>query len=208
MALENKRLILFQGDSITASGRVPGETDNLGEGYPLLISRALTALCPHLSLQFANRAVSRDRSCDILARWEADCIALCPDFLSILLGINDVWHHDFGKGLTPSETEENYRKILSRTREALGDIPILLLSPFLLPDHTTNMQREAVDAVISISEKLATEFGAHYIPLDALLAKAADAFPPLSLTKEGVHPTPQGHGIIAKHWLDKALPML
>jgi len=208
MALQKGDLILFQGDSITDCGRSKESTESLGNGYARLAVNAISVLRPETELRFLNRAISGNRTIDVLERWEEDCIALRPAFLSVLLGINDVWHHDVGRGLTVAETEENYTKILTRTREALGDIPIVILSPFLLPDHTTKMKRPDVDAVIAVSKRLAEKFGASYVPLDTLLSKAAEAFPPLSLTKEGVHPTEQGHGIIAKHWLDAALPLI
>ncbi len=208
MALKKGDLILFQGDSITDCKRDRETPTDLGHGYARLAAESLGALRPELALRFLNRGIGGNRSLDVLERWEEDCIQLRPALLSILLGINDVWHHSVGKGLTPAQTEEYYTKILTRTREALGDIPLIILGPFLAPDHTTEMQRPDVDAVIAISEKLAKKFGAVYVPLDAPLAKAAEAFPPLTLTQEGVHPTKQGHSIIAKHWLDAALPLL
>ncbi len=208
MALQKGDLILFQGDSITDCGRSKEPTESLGNGYARLAAEALSALRPELSLRFLNRGIGGNRTIDVWERWEKDCIELRPALLSILLGINDVWHHDVGRGLTARETEENYTKILTRTREALGDIPLIILGPFLTPDHTTKMQRPDIDAIIDISKRLAEKFSAVYVPLDGPLAKAGEAFPPLSLTKEGVHPTDQGHAIIAKHWLDAALPLL
>ncbi len=208
MGLKKETFILFQGDSITDCGRDRSAFENLGGGYPRIVAEALGVLRPDLALSFANRGISGDRTVDALARWETDCIELRPSLVSILLGINDVWHRSSGHGLPIEETEENYRKILARTREALGDIPILILSPFLTPDHTTEMKQEDVEAAAAVSKRLAKEFGCVYVPLNTLLEKASEALPPLTLTEEGVHPTDRGHSVIAKHWLDAALPLL
>lgn len=208
MALQKGDLILFQGDSITDCGRSREDTNDLGPGYPRLVAEALSALRPELSLRFLNRGISGNRTYSLLARWEADCIELRPALLSILVGINDVWHRNKGTGQTDEEIEANYTELLTRTRSTLGDIPIVMLEPFLTPDSTASIKREEVDSLRAIVRGLAEKFNATFVPLDAPLATAAEALPPLSLTKEGVHPTEQGHAVIAKHWLDAALPLL
>ena len=111
-------------------------------------------------------------------------------------------------GLTDAQLEENYTALLTRTRSTLGDIPIIIMEPFLTPDNTTTITRAEVDSVRSIVRRLAETFDATFVSLDAPLAKAAEAFSAHALTKEGVHPTDQGHAIIAKHWLDAALPLV
>lgn len=208
MALKNGDLILFQGDSITDCHRNREDSDSLGEGYPKLAASALSALRPDLGLKFLNRGISGDRTSDLLARWDADCLALRPALLSIFIGINDIWHRYGGRGLTDAQLEENYTEILTRTRSTLGDIPIIIMEPFLTPDSTATLTRAEVDSVRPIIRRLAETFDGVFVPLDEPLAKAAEAFPAGSITEEGVHPTAQGHAIIAKHWLDAALPLL
>ncbi len=208
MSLKNGDLILFQGDSITDCSRSREDAFDLGTGYPRMVAAALSALRPEKNLRFLNRGISGHKTSDLLARWEEDCLALRPAFLSILVGINDVWHRYDDGGNTDAEMEKNYAALLTRTRNTLGDIPILLLEPFLTPDNSTSMKKEDAEPIREIVRRLAEKFDATFVPLDAPLAKAAEAFPPLSLTLEGVHPTPQGHSIIAKHWLDSALPLI
>ena len=208
MALQKGELILFQGDSITDCRRSREDLSDLGPGYPKLAASALSALRPDLQLRFLNRGISGHRTCDLINRWEDDCLALRPALLSILVGINDVWHRVKNAGQTDAQIEACYTELLTRTRNSLGDIPIIMLEPFLTPDNTTPIQRAEVDTLIQIIRPLAEKFNAVYVPLDAPLAKAAEAFPPHSLTQEGVHPTEQGHAIIAKHWIDAALPLI
>ncbi len=208
MSLKNGDLILFQGDSITDCGRNREDGTDLGPGYPKMVAAALSVLHPEKQLRFLNRGISGDKTSDLLARWEEDCLSLKPAFLSILVGINDVWHRYGEGGNTDAEMEKYYTELLTRTRSTLGDIPILILEPFLTPDNITSMKIEDVVPIKEIARRMAEKFDATFVPLDTPLAKACEAFPPLSLTKEGVHPTPQGHSIIAKHWLDAALPII
>ena len=207
MNLKKGDLILFLGDSITDCGRNRENPDDLGPGYPAMAAAALTALRPNLGLRFLNRGIGGNKTSDVLARLREDCIELKPDMVSVLLGINDVWHRRKNEGNTDEEMEACYREILTRIRDAFGDIPLVILEPFLTLDYTAEIKREVVDSILPIVRRLAEEFDAAFVELDAPLNKAAEAFPPLTLTKEGVHPTQQGHSIIAKHWLDTVLGM-
>src|SRR3989442_256188 len=90
-------VVLFQGDSITDAGRDRGVADPnsasaLGSGYPLLVASAALAAHPDRGLRFYNRGISGNKVPDLAARWAADTVALAPDVLSILIGVNDFWH--------------------------------------------------------------------------------------------------------------------
>ena len=207
MNLKKDDLILFLGDSITDAGRDRENTFDLGPGYPSMAAAALSVLRPDLSLRFLNRGIGGNKTNDVLERLEEDCIRLAPSMVSILLGINDVWHRINHAGNTDAEMETYYRQILTRIRNALGDIPLVIMEPFLTADKTVEIDRGEVDSIITIVRRLAEEFNAVFVPLDAPLEKAGEAFGAHALTKEGVHPTPQGHSIIAKHWLDAVLGM-
>src|SRR3989454_9128662 len=90
-------VVLFQGDSITDCGRDrklpdPNAASALGSGYPLLVAAAALAAHPDRALRFYNRGVSGNKVPDLAARWATDTVALAPDVLSILIGVNDFWH--------------------------------------------------------------------------------------------------------------------
>ncbi len=208
MSLQNGDLILFQGDSITDCGRNREDASDLGPGYPKMVAAAISVLYPEKKLRYINLGISGHRTHNLLERWENDCIELRPAFLSILVGINDLWHRKTNEGNTDEDLEMYYDKLLTRTREALGDIPILMMEPFLTPDNETTITFQELERLKAIVRRLAEKHHAIFVPLDDALRKASDAFPPHSLTREGVHPTAQGHSIIAKHWLDAALPII
>ena len=83
--------ILFQGDSITDAGRARDNDVNVGVGYPLLVKAELGFEFPG-KYEFVNRGVSGSRIVDIYARIKDYIINLEPDVMSILIGVNDVWH--------------------------------------------------------------------------------------------------------------------
>ena len=106
--ISENALILFQGDSITDCGRRWDDPDNLGDGYVRLLTTILPDKYPKHEFRFINRGVSGDKVRDLVCRWDKDCISLQPDWLSILIGINDTL-------ITPiRQFEEEYRMLLKR----------------------------------------------------------------------------------------------
>lgn len=208
MLLKPNMTILFQGDSITDCGRDRENSECLGAGYPHFIAAALRTEFPTYRLNFINRGISGNTSAQMLDRWEEDCIALKPNLLSILIGVNDTWRrYDEAQTLTTAQQyEDNYRAALTRVREALGNIPIVILEPFLLP-FTEDKQhwREDLDPRLHVARKLAKEFDATYIPLDGLFAQQAIASDSKIWSADGVHPTDAGHMFITENWLNAVL---
>src|SRR2546428_2702873 len=131
-------VVLFQGDSITDCGRDrklpdPNAASALGSGYPLLVAAAALAAHPDRALRFYNRGVSGNKVPDLEQRWAADTLALKPDVLSILVGVNDFWHK-LGRGYTGTvqDYESQYAALLQETRRALPDVRLIVLEPFVL----------------------------------------------------------------------------
>ncbi|NMA95150.1 MAG: SGNH/GDSL hydrolase family protein [Clostridiales bacterium] len=203
MLLNNNDIVLFQGDSITDAGRIYEDGNDLGRGYPLLIGSMFAAMYKDMDVRFRNRSISGNRTRDLRARWADDCIALKPTVVSILIGINDCWRRYDRNDPTPiEEFEDNYRNILERTRDELG-ARIILCEPFVLPTPPDRkMWREDLDPKIHVVRQLADEFDALLIPLDGIFAQAATYRRAEVWAPDGVHPTPAGHGLIAKSWLE------
>src|SRR5690349_8764111 len=108
--------VLFQGDSITDAGRRES-SDGMGFGYANLAAAWFSALYPEKRVRFINRGISGNRAADLVARWKADCLDLKPDWVSILIGINDTWRrYDSGDATSVEVYEANYRNILTQTQ--------------------------------------------------------------------------------------------
>lgn len=206
MELNKSDRILFIGDSITDGGRQRHSPYDLGEGYPKMVAGALQAFYPELQLTIFNRGLSGNRVEDLKQRWQEDCIALRPDIVSILIGINDTWRrvgqHDRADGATFKAFEETYRAILQQTKAETG-AKIIMLEPFLLhyPEDRKGW-RVDLDPRREIIAQLAEEYAVHYLKLDEILNEQAKRAGCQFLTgNDGVHPTLAGHRTIAKTWL-------
>lgn len=199
--------VLFIGDSITDAGRNREEGEDLGQGYVLMAAASFSARHPRHGVRFLNRGIAGDRVRDLVARWDADCLDLAPDVVSVLIGINDTWRRFDSAEETPTAAyERDYRDLLRRARERL-DARFILIEPFLLPiGEDQHAWRPDLDPRIGVVRRLATEFDAALVPADGAFAAAiADAGPAVWST-DGVHLTPAGHAFLARAWLRRVHP--
>ena len=196
--------ILFQGDSITDAGRDKRNYHELGAGYPKFAAENIRADFPDTDFEFINFGISGNRTDQLFDRLYTDGIAFEPDIISILIGINDVWHrHGAGRvETTDAQIETNYRAILERLKKQT-DAKIVILCPFLLDSEDKESWRGEVDRVIAIVRKLADEFADVYIPLDLLFEEALKTQPePKFYSADGVHPNDNGRAFIGKHYAE------
>jgi lysophospholipase L1-like esterase len=201
--IKNNSLVLFQGDSITDAGRSRENDNDLGRGYAMMTTAWFSALYPEKQVRFINRGISGNRVKDLKARWQKDCIDLKPDWVSILIGINDTWRrYDSNDPTSVEDFETNYRDILNQIKRKL-DAGIILCEPFVLPVPEDRLKwREDLDPKIGVVRKLAQEFRAFLVPLDTLFAQAAERREPSFWAPDGVHPSPAGHALISQAWLE------
>jgi lysophospholipase L1-like esterase len=210
--LTKEQVILFQGDSITDSGRNKEDTGfntarNLGSGYPMLAGAAILNKYEALNLKIFNKGISGNKVFQLAERWDKDCLELKPDVLSILIGVNDIWHKLNG---TYNGTAEIYRNdyiaLLERTMKALPNVKLIICEPF------------AVKGVKAVDDKwypeffdyqkaakdIARQFRATFIPLQSVFDEAQKRAPGSYWTGDGVHPSLAGAQLMAKAWM-KAL---
>ena len=226
-----KTRILFTGDSITdvyrtdvvramegwldpaltAQERQSSTNSVLGMGYPLLAAAQLSAEEPG-RYEFLNRGISGNRVVDLDARIKVDCINLRPDVISIMIGVNDVWH-ELGdhNGVDAPKFRRVYQGMLQEITQALPGVKLILLEPYVLQgpatqEHWDTFRRE-VDLRREITRELAKDYWEKedlYIPCidtQKLFDQAAARSYPGDWTADGVHPTPAGHWLLAQEWL-------
>ena len=203
--LNKNSLVLFQGDSITDTGRT-GSADpsvSLGEGYPAKIADALANEHADLGIKVINRGISGNRTWDLLNRWDKDCIDIKPDYFSLLIGVNDTWRrYDSGMITTAEEYEANMRTLLDRVVKETG-AKIILLNIFLLDvnDDKARMRPDLVEKQAVIA-KLVEDYDVIYIDIQKKFDEmVANGTPMTDLSEDGVHPTDFGHSVIAAEWL-------
>ena len=202
LVFKPKDLILFQGDSITDAARLAFEYDDLGVGYAAKAARWLQATYPAMGLRFANRGIGGNRVRDLRARWTEDAIELQPDWVSILIGINDTWRrYDHDDPTSAEEFEGDYRHILERVKNET-EARIIMMEPFVLPTPPDRRGwREDLGPKIEVVRALAREFADVFVPLDGVFARASIHFGPEYWAHDGVHPTQVGYMLIAREWL-------
>jgi acyl-CoA thioesterase I len=206
MALfSSKTHLLFIGDSITAGGR--SVISPLGNGFVAKIAHELHKTRPELKI--SNRGIGGNTTKNLAKRWKNDCLSLKPSLISILIGINDTWRrYDQGIETTLMDFEEYYRNMLDRAFAA-SNATIILCEPFLLPlSDEQKLWHIDLDPKRRLIKGLSEEYRLQLLPLHSLFKKAAESGDPRSLTEDGVHPTDEGHRLIADAWLQTVMPSL
>lgn len=196
------KTFLFQGDSITDANRDRENDDvsGLGCGYALLTASDLAKNRPD-EFRFINQGVSGDRVTDIYARIYEDIINLKPDYMSILVGVNDVAHQlTMGCGVATPKYERIYSQLIQEVKQELPDIKIIILEPFLLKGTATDFMweefRDGVAEKAQAAKRVAEKFGLTFVPLQDKFNEAAANSNTEYWSVDGVHPTLAGHQII------------
>lgn len=196
------KTILFQGDSITACHR---EGDDLGQGYAMLAAKALEKKYPG-QFKFINRGVSGDRVTDLYERRQADILDVKPDFLSILVGVNDVWHEKTGGNGVDVETYlDTYHDLLKEIRQALPDTKIMLMEPFVNEGRATQEDIEYFEGEIAMRSEavqlLCAKHDVFFLSLQFDLYDLEEQKPAGHWTLDGIHPTLNFHQYMADKWV-------
>lgn len=210
--MTSKRVILFQGDSITDGARGRNDDPNhiLGHSYAYIVGARLGCEWAEQQPVFYNRGISGNRVSDLYARWNEDAISLNPSLISILIGVNDAWRTMSGEpsGVT-DRFERAYRHVLEETKEVLPNAGLVLCEPFILntgaPSQNWEAWSELLTAYQQTVRELAEQFGAVFVPLQEVLDKACQRADASYWLWDGVHPTAAGHELIARQWLSVVL---
>ncbi len=200
--------ILFQGDSITDCGRDRNKIGSLGGGYAAFAKGELVLKYP-TAHEYINRGISGDRVVDLYAKIKANLINLAPDFLSILIGVNDVGHELGGccNGVDADKYFKVYCMIIEEVKAALPDIKIMIMEPFCLPGTATDPEwdiyRSEVEKRAAMAKKVAETYNLAFLPLQKGLDELATVMPPCDVLVDGVHPSYAGHTYIKNEWIKK-----
>jgi lysophospholipase L1-like esterase len=210
MKLQKDSTFLMIGDSITDAGRLregtpPSQFEALGRGYVVYTAALLGAVYPQLNIQVVNRGIGGNTVVDLENRWEKDALAIKPDWMSVMVGINDL-HRRFSLPNEPQRHvsielyENTFRKLLETTRPSLKGL--ILLTPFYLQEDRNEPKRADTDRFCGVVKKLAGEFDGLFVDTQAIFDKAMKQLPLEKLGPDRVHPTPAGHMLLARGVLE------
>ncbi|MBP3634732.1 MAG: hypothetical protein J6J43_09195 [Oscillospiraceae bacterium] len=195
------KTILFQGDSITDCLRYREDPYHLGSGYAVITAGRIGVNFPG-KYRFLNKGIGGNRSVDLYARVKCDIIALKPDILTILIGVNDTWHElAHQNGVSVERYEQLYDMLLCDVKAALPQTKIVLLEPFVLPGSGVEPYYDAFAQDVRnrqvVSKRLADKHGLSYVFLQKTLENFAQKTSNDNVLLDGVHPSPTGHALIA-----------
>ncbi len=197
------KTILFQGDSITDAGRSRSDNSLRGVGYPNLVASELLYDYPG-QFNIINRGISGNRVVDLYARIKADFINLKPDYLTILIGVNDVWH-EYGEtpnGVADDKYRRVYCMLIEEIREALPEVKIYILEPFTLRGRGNEAYWEEFNREVrkraASAKWVAEKYGLAFVPLQQKLDEMCSVCPAEYWLSDGVHPKEAGHELIAR----------
>lgn len=200
--------ILFQGDSITDARRDKNrkganDPQALGFGYPQHAAGGLLDTHRTLDLKILNRGISGNKVPDLKARWQADALELKPAVLSILIGVNDIWHKLNGRYEGTAEIyRDGFRALLEETKKSLPEVQLVICEPFVLRCGAVNASWfPDFDKRRGYAQQVAEETGATWVPFQTMFDYAVSlGSKPEYWAADGVHPTIAGHALMAKTW--------
>ncbi len=212
-------VILFTGDSITDGNRLKKKSQEwdlnhqIGHSYAYVLNALIGMAYPERNFKFKNRGVSGNRVIDLYSRIETDLLPIKPDILSILVGVNDGPGEKNNYEATKKEKYERvYRQLLDEVKENLPECKIILVEPFVcrcgsILDEFDKWE-SSVKGYGETVRRLSEDYGAVFVPLQEEFDKMCQVREASYWCWDGVHPTENGHGLIAKQWLKAASPVL
>ena len=201
--------LLFFGDSLTdmyhSFDRSNDSATSYGTGYVFAIASQLMYERPGY-YQIINQGVSGNKVTDLFARYEKDVIQEKPDVLTILIGVNDVWHELAINNGTPIDVfEKTYLDMVTDIKKKLPSTKIILMEPFFLYGSATKDIWEPFQEVLKYSaviKKIAEQTECVFIPLQKDFEKAARNGGSTQMLYDGVHSNPGGAQLIANKWIE------
>lgn len=200
--------LVMIGDSITDCGRAQpvgeGLFDALGRGYVALIDALLGTVYPDLAIRIVNMGISGNTSLDLAARWQRDVLDLAPDWLSIMIGTNDVWRQfDLPKQPETQVPLDVYEatldELIAQTKLTLKGL--ILATPFYIEPRREDAMRRRMDEYGAAVKRLAEKHDAVCVDTQAAFDKVLEHYYPATIAWDRVHPNQTGHMVLARAFL-------
>lgn len=208
MLFEKGDKILFIGDSISDFDRARPVGEGLfnawGTSYVADVGATLACAYPELGLRVVNMGISGNQVRDLLARWQSDVLDLKPDWVSVLIGINDVWRQfDCPQmpetHVSPEEYRAGYEELIQRTLPLVKGM--VLMTPYFMEPNRTDPMRSRMDQYGQIVRELAQRHGLVFVDLQAGWDQLFQHMHPCNIAWDRIHPNQIGHMHIARQFL-------
>ena len=210
MIFQNNDRIVFAGDSVTDMGSTnpigEGLFENVGRGYVRLVESFLSAYYPDILTRVTNAGISGNTSRDLLARFDRDVVSLNPDWVSVCIGINDVWRQFDCPAIPdgqvmPAEYRDNLEKIILKVKDNVKGI--FILSPYYIESNHDDFMRKRMDEYVEISKELAEKHGCRFVDFQKVFENYCKIRHSAYLAWDRVHPNQVGSMLMAKAFLEQ-----
>ena len=209
MKIETNSKLVMIGDSITDCGRTQPVGEGLfeahGKGYVAYTAGLLGAMYPERLIRVVNMGTSGHTVRELKARWQRDVIDLHPDWLSIMIGINDVWRQ-FDSPLQSEihvmidEYEQTLNELIVQSKILVKGLA--LMTPYFIEPNPADAMRTKMDQYGAVVRNLADKHSALFVDTQAAFDRVLKHCHPAALAWDRVHPNVTGHMIIGKAFLD------
>jgi acyl-CoA thioesterase I len=204
--MNKEEILLFIGDSITESGRFD-DPEDIGYGYVRLIRDYLLVSYPNRCPKVINKGVAGNHSTDLVSRWDKDVIEYNPDYVSISIGINDVWRrldHPEKELVFPERYEAIIRLLLEEVK-IKTEAQIIMMEPTIHGEEVHSPGNQMLHEYVEVVRNLADEYQATLVPSHQAFLDYLKQHPNHKLTSDGVHMNSSGNMLMAKTWLQAFL---
>lgn len=208
MIFENMDRIVFAGDSVTDMGSAQpvgeGLFDNTGRSYVRVIENMLSAWYPEIKVRVTNSGISGNTSRDLLERFDRDVVQLDPDWVSICIGINDVWRQFDTPAMAdycvlPDEYEANLEKMIAMIPKKVKGV--FICSPYYMEPNREDMMRARMDDYTAICKKLAEKYGFVFVDFQQMYEDYCKIRHSSYIAWDRIHPNQIGATLMAKEFL-------
>ena len=210
MIFEDMDRIVFAGDSVTDMGSAQpvgeGLFDNVGRSYVRVIENMLITYYPELRIRVTNSGISGNTSRDLLQRYDRDVVSLNPDWVSICIGINDVWRQFDCPAIPqewvlPEEYEKNIEKMILAVKDKVKGI--FILTPYYMEPNKEDMMRKRMDEYVAICNKLAEKYNCILVDFQKMYEDFCKIRHSSCIAWDRVHPNQIGATLMSREFLDK-----
>ncbi len=208
MIFSNGDRIVFAGDSVTDMGSAQpvgeGLFDNVGRSYVRVLENMLAAYYPEVFLRVTNSGISGNTSRDLLERFDRDVVSLNPDWVSICIGINDVWRQFdspaiYSSHVLPEEYEKNMAAMILAVKDKVKGI--FILTPYYMEPNMADFMRKRMQEYVDICEKLAAKYGCIFVNFQKMYDEYCSVRHSSYIAWDRVHPNQIGATLMAREFL-------
>lgn len=202
--------IVFSGDSVTDMGSVnpvgEGLFDNVGHSYVRIIENMLAVYYPEIKIRVTNSGISGNTSRDLLARFDRDVVDLNPDWVSICIGINDVWRQFDSPAIPdchvmPDEYAKNLETMILKVKDKVKGV--FILTPYIMEPNSEDMMRSRMNEYVQICSDLAQKYGCIFVDFQKMYEDYCRIRHSSYIAWDRIHPNQIGATLMAREFLKK-----